>query len=416
MFGGFLIISLCFFQYDFSWPILCGYYILLDKSNISLLLLVIVILVYTFFSNVLRSKIILRLSFLSLFLLGSFSFNDIFFFYIFFELSLLPTFYIIFSWGLQPERLLASSYFLVYALLGSFPLFAKIVYLIREAGGYYFSLNFFEKNYYFFVFLENSILVFFWLFSFLVKLPIYGFHLWLPKAHVEAPVFGSMILAAVLLKLGAYGLFRLGIYGILKFSFFLVWVVVTIVLVGIITFRANDIKCLIAYSSIAHMGFSCIFFFLLKPRKMLACLFILIGHGFIRSSFFFIFKVLYNSTGSRKVFLNTGFCLSHLFYFLFFFIVCLNCSLPLNLTFFSEVLLGLTVYYVRNYFLFFFILSVLLVGLYNINLFLSVNQGAQSPILKTFYLFSLNKFSGSITLFHICLNFVLVYSGFFWAF
>jgi NADH-ubiquinone oxidoreductase chain 4 len=141
--------------------------------------------------------------FILLFLVLSFIRAKIINFYIFFEASLIPIFLLIIGWGYQPERLQAGIYILFYTLFASLPLILVILFLKSEVEYFYERFNIFSINY-----LNNLILVIIIL-AFLVKLPMFFFHLWLPKAHVEAPVAGSMILAGVLLKLGGYGLWRL---------------------------------------------------------------------------------------------------------------------------------------------------------------------------------------------------------------
>ncbi len=143
---------------------------------------------------------------LNLILVFSFFRKRLLGFYIFFELSLIPTLLIILGWGIQPERIRAGRYLMIYTLLGSLPLLCCIVYMDFHCGSIKMFLPTVEI--FFFRKFDYSILCFFWIFAFLVKLPIYGVHLWLPKAHVEAPVAGSMVLAGLLLKLGAYGLVR----------------------------------------------------------------------------------------------------------------------------------------------------------------------------------------------------------------
>ena len=243
---------------------------------------------------------------LSLILILSFSCNNILSFYFIFESSLFPTLFLILLWGYQPERLTASFYFILYTLSASLPLLA-IISLI------YFHNNSLSINLFLWASPFNSQFRIWWIIrilAFLVKLPIFIFHLWLPKAHVEAPVAGSIFLAAILLKLGTYGLLRLSfLFPSTNMTFFNTIFPVAIwgaLITRIICIRQTDIKALIAYSSVGHIG-------ILLARIMSssiigwqARLIIIIAHGLSSSFLFALANSSYEIFHSRNIFLNKG--------------------------------------------------------------------------------------------------------------
>nr|UYC28873.1 NADH dehydrogenase subunit 4 [Cardiastethus sp.] len=239
--------------------------------------------------------------FLLVFLILTFSCFNIFLFYLFFESSLIPTLLLIFGWGYQPERLSAGFYLLFYTLFASLPLLISIFYLYNSFMTAFFFLLSIEVNVYLYLGL---------ILAFLVKLPIVFLHFWLPKAHVEAPVAGSMILAGILLKLGGYGLMRV-LYFMNVFALKYNWIFMGfslfgMIMVGLLCLIQVDIKSLIAYSSVAHMSLVICGILSLNYWGLLGSLVLMIGHGLCSSGMFALANITYERSHSRSFFVNKG--------------------------------------------------------------------------------------------------------------
>lgn len=240
---------------------------------------------------------------LLLLLLLTFSTINLFIFYVFFERRLIPTIFLIFGWGYQPERLQAGLYLLFYTLFASLPLLIVLFYILNN----FFTLNFiFLKEFS----LESFLIYFFLVFAFLVKIPIFIVHLWLPKAHVEAPVSGSIILAGVLLKLGGYGLIRVfSIILRLSIKLNIFWIILRLVgglLVSLICLRQIDLKALVAYSSVAHMSLVIGGLIVLISWGWGFSYTLIIAHGLCSSGLFFLVNLFYERLRRRSLIINKG--------------------------------------------------------------------------------------------------------------
>ena len=234
-------------------------------------------------------------------MIGVFAAADGMLFYVFFEATLIPMYIIIGVWG-GPNRVYAAFKFFLYTLLGSLLTMVAIIYLYLQSGS--FEILAWHRLP---LTLHEQVLIFVaFLLAFAVKIPMWPVHTWLPDAHVEAPTGGSVVLAAIMLKLGAYAFLRLSLPIAPDASHELAWLMITLSLVaviyiGLVALVQTDMKKLVAYSSIAHMGFVTLGFFMFNETGMQGAVVQMVSHGFVAGAMFLCIGVLYDRPHTRQI-------------------------------------------------------------------------------------------------------------------
>ena len=321
------------------------------------------------------------ISLLAVFLILAFRSSNIINFYIWFEASLIPTLILIICWGYQPERLQAGSYIILYTVGASLPLLIVLVWRCSERSSrnvFLIRLSRFDSLRWAVIFIYGA---------FLVKLPIYGVHLWLPKAHVEAPLAGSMILAGILLKLGGFGLFQINKCFSLACNYRISIFLVSLSLWGgllavLVCLRQVDVKAYVAYSRVGHMGLVSAGVILDRTWGVSSALITIIAHGFASSALFCLAFFTYEKSHSRSIPYIKGILKFYpVLSFWWFIFCCINIAAPPTINLLGEIIIIPSVWFSFWGLAVVITIIVFISAAYNIYLYSSINHGDGSRYL-----------------------------------
>jgi len=336
-------------------------------------------------------------------MLGTFLSIDAVLFYLFWELSLVPMYLLIGIWGGQ-RRIYATVKFFIFTMVGSIFMLAAIIYLMLQTQAVFGQmsaslLDFYKLDVPFIAgsfFSMQTLLFFAFAIAFCIKIPIFPFHTWLPDAHVEAPTPGSVILAGVMLKMGGYGLIRWAIPLFPEAANYYSWIFVSVAVIGIIygalmALVQTDIKKLVAYSSVSHMGYVVLGIFAFNIKGVTGGLYQMLNHGISTSALFFLVGIVYERTHTREI-KNYGGITSQMpiFTILFIIITLSSIAAPLTNGFVGEFLILMGSYEAFPVYTYFSVTGVVLGAAYMLWMIKRVFFGEQSDFIKKHPLTDIN--------------------------